>query len=225
MQENNFPQEDQSTQSHEALPEAPEAGGVELVGKTVEQRKPAHNQKKQSVVSRYFGIGQKKKEPHEEKPKPSVPETVLLQWSAPEFVQTHKPAGWYILFGLFFLVLIALAVFTKQYITVGLFAVMAIAVLVYANREPRVLSYKISNYGISVGQKKYVFDDFDAYYEADDYGQTVVELVPNKRFGTLVSLPPAEHHLQEVEDTLGKMLPKVDNKEDVVDKIFRKLRF
>ena len=219
MQENNFPQEDQSA------PTSPEADGVELVGKTVEQRKPSPKQKKQSIVSRYFGIGAKKKDPHEEKPKPNVPETVLLQWSAPEFVQTHKPAGWYILFGLFFLVLIALAVFTKQYITVGLFAVMAIAVLVYANREPRVLNYKISNYGISVGNKKYIFDDFDSYYEADDYGQTVVELVPNKRFGTLVSLPPAEHHLQEVEDTLGKMLPKVDNKEDIVDKIFRKLRF
>ena len=217
MQETNHPQEDQSTQS---TPQTAEVGGVELVGKTVEQRKPKPNQKKQSVVSRYFGIGQKKKEPHEEDTKPNVPETVLLQWNAPEFVQTHKPVGWYILFGFFFLVLIAIAVLTKQYITVGLFTVMAIAVLVYANREPRVLSYKISNYGISVGQKKYVFDDFDAYYEADDYGQTVVELVPNKRFGTLVSLPPAEHHLQEVEDTLGKMLPKVDNKEDIVDKIF-----
>ena len=218
MQENNSPQEDQSAQPQEE-------GGVELVGKTVEQRKPAPNQKKPSIVSRYLGIGAKKKEPRVDKPKSNVAEVVLLQWNAPEFVQTHKPAGWYILFGLFFLVLIALAIFTKQYITVGLFMVMAIAVLVYANREPRILSYKISNYGISVGDKKYVFDDFDSYYEANDYGQTVVELVPNKRFGTLVSLPPAEHHLQEVEDTLGKMLPKVDNKEDIVDKIFRKLRF
>ena len=151
MQENHFPQ-DQSTQP-------PEAGGVELVGKTVEDRKPVPNQKKQSVVSRYFGIGQKKKEPHEDKPKSNVAEVVLLQWNAPEFVQTHKPVGWYILFGLFFLVLIVLAVLTRQYITVGLFMVMAIAVLVYANREPRILSYKISNYGISVGDKKYVFDD------------------------------------------------------------------
>lgn len=218
MQDNNHPQEDRSTQ-----PAA--AGGVELVGKTVEDRKPKPNQKKPSVLARYFGIGQKKKEPHVEKPKPNVAETVLLQWSAPEFVQTHKPAGWYILFGLFFLVLIAIAVFTKQYITVGLFMVMGVAIVVYANREPRVLSYRISNYGISVGEKKYLFDDFDSYYEANDYGQTVIELVPNKRFGTLVSLPPAEHHLQQIEDTLGKMLPKTSNREDFVDKIFRKLRF
>ncbi|MDQ5943284.1 MAG: hypothetical protein QG675_52 [Patescibacteria group bacterium] len=217
MQENNFPQQDQPSTP-------PEIGGVELVGKSVEDRKPDTTQKKQSGLVRYFGLGKKKPQEHP-RPKSNVPETTLLQWSAPEFVQTHKPMGWYILFALFFLVLIAIAIFTKQYITVGLFAVMGVAVLVYAHRAPRTLSYIISNYGVSVGEKKYLFDDFDSYYEANDYGQTVIELVPNKRFGTLVSLPPAEHHLQEVEDTLSKMLPKVPNREDFVDKIFRKLRF
>jgi len=217
MQEHNSPQQDQQSTP-------PEVGGVELVGKSVEEHKPDTTQKRQSALTRYFGLGKKKPQEHP-RPKPNVPETTLLQWSAPEFVQTHKPMGWYILFALFFLALIAIAVFTQQYITVGLFAVMGVAVLVYAHRAPRTLSYIISNYGVSVGEKKYLFDDFDSYYEANDYGQTVIELVPNKRFGTLVSLPPAEHHLQEVEDTLSKMLPKVDNREDFVDKIFRKLRF
>lgn len=203
----------------------PEVDGVELIGKTVEDRKPDPNQKSQSALKKYFGFGKKDKPKGEQHPKPSVPETVLMQWTAPEFVQTHKPIGWYILFALFFLVLIGIAIFTQQYITVGLFMVMGIAVLVYANRPPRTLQYTVSNYGVSVGEKKYLFDDFDSYYEANDYGQTVIELVPNKRFGTLVSLPPAEHHLQEVEDTLSKMLPKVPNKEDFVDNIFRKLRF
>ena len=217
MQEDNTPQQ-QSNQPAEV-------GGVELVGKTVEERKPDPSQKKESALTRYFGLGKKKKTQEQTRPKPNVPETVLLQWTAPEFVQTHKPVGWYVLFALFFLVLIAIAIFTRQYITVGLFMVMGVAVLVYANRPPRTLSYTVSNYGVSVGDKKYLFDDFDSYYEANDYGQTVIELVPNKRFGTLVSLPPAEHHLQEVEETLSKMLPKVPNREDFVDNIFRKLRF
>ena len=102
---------------------------------------------------------------------------------------------------------------------------MAVAVFVYAHRPPRTLPYQISNYGISIGEKKYLFDNFESYYEINDYGQTVLELVPNKRFGVLVSLPPADHHLLEVEDTLGQMLPKVDNREDFVDRLFRKLRF
>jgi hypothetical protein len=76
-----------------------------------------------------------------------------------------------------------------------------------------------------LGEKKYLFDDFGSYYETSDYGQPVLELVPNKRFGTLVSLPPAQNQVDELEKTLSQMLPKVDNRDDVADKIFRALRF
>jgi hypothetical protein len=209
---------------------APSDGdGVELIGKRANE-KPESGQlpepKKKSLLKSYFGTSAKKVPAHkEESDKPKSPEQVLMSWQAAEFVQTHKPLGWYLGFAGFFAVLILLAIFTKQYITVGLFAVMGVAIVIFANRPPRTLRYQISNYGVSVGDKKYLYDDFGSYYETNDYGQPVLELVPNKRFGTLVSLPPAEHQIDELEQTLSQMLPKVDNREDFVDKLFRKLRF
>lgn len=206
----------------------PEAGGVELVGKTASQ-KPDSGQlpppKKRSFLGSWLGGGQKKAPDDAAKEKPNVPEQILMSWQSPEFVQTHKPVGWYIGFGVFFAVLIVIAIFTRQYITVGLFALMGVALFIYANRPPRILHYELSNYGVKVGEKKYLFDDFGSYYQTSDYGQPVLELVPNKRFGTLVSLPPAEHQIDELEGALGQMLPKVNNREDVVDKLFRALRF
>ena len=162
---------------------------------------------------------------HKNLNKEKVPEQTLMSWQAPEFVQTHKPAGWYLGFGAFFLVLILLALFTRQYLTVGLFAIMGVVLVIYANRTPRILKYQVTNYGVVLGEKKYLFDDFGSYYETSDYGQPVLELVPNKRFGTLVSLPPAQNQVDELEKTLSQMLPKVDNRDDVADKIFRALRF
>lgn len=221
--QNSFPKEPNIEIQEPVIPTSKE--GVELVGKTAQERQPTAKTKT-SFLKRYSDIGQKKsKQDKPTKTQPNVPEQFLLSWQAPEFVQTHKPFGWYAGFILFFLVLIGLAIFTKQYLTVGLFAVMGVALLMYANRPPRTLNYQVSNYGVYVGDKKYLFDDFDSYYEADDYGQLVIELVPNKRFGTLVSLPPMPNHIDELEHTLGQMLPKVENKEDFVDKIFRKLRF
>lgn len=198
---------------------------VELVGRRAEEKVAKPEAKKRSLFRRYFDTGIKKESETEPKPQPNVPEKFIMRWSAPEFVQTHKPAGWYLGFAGLFIVLIGLAIFTKQYITVGLFVVMGIAFLIYANRPPRVLQYQISNYGVYVGEKKYTFDNFDAYYETSDYGQTVLELVPNQRLGTLVSLPPAEHQLETLEATLGQMLPRVDNRETILDTLFRKLRF
>lgn len=218
--------QDDSPNNQSSRPQS--KSGVELVGKSAQDRHQEKATSKGSFLRRYFGLNSSKKsesKSQEEKLQPNVAEQFLLSWQAPEFVQTHKPIGWYLGFVFFFLVLIGLAIWTQQYLTVGLFAVMAVALLMYANRPPRVLNYQVSNYGVYVGDKKYLFDNFDSYYEANDYGQTVIELVPNKRFGTLVSLPPAEHHLEELEHTLSQMLPKVENKEDLVDKVFRKLRF
>lgn len=207
----------------------PEVGGVELVGKTADQKPDSGmlpEQPKKGVLKSFFSPGSKKTaDTPVVESIPKVAEQRILDWQAQEFVQTHKPAGWYLGFGAFFVVLIVLAIFTRQYITVGLFALMGVALFIYANRPPRTLHYELTNYGVKVGEKKYLFDDFASYYQTSDYGQPVLELVPNKRFGTLVSLPPAEHQMDELQDALSQMLPKVDNKEDVVDKLFRALRF
>ncbi|MBA3678700.1 hypothetical protein H0W80_00665 [Candidatus Saccharibacteria bacterium] len=224
IEQDQTPQIDQDTSAQSPL------SGVELQGKRAEE-KPASGQlpepKKRSLVGKWLGGAPKK--PEDAQPKntqaSNVPEEILMSWQAAEFVQTHKPAGWYLGFGAFFFVLILLAIFTKQYITVGLFALMGTALFIYANRTPRVLRYQLSNFGVTVGVKKYLFDDFGSYYMISDYGQPVLELVPNKRFGTLVSLPPAEHQLDQLETAIGQMLPKVENREDLVDKLFRKLRF
>ncbi len=215
-------------QEQEELPNS-DTQEVEFVGKKAEEKPESGTQepqKKKSAVASFFDPGLKKEKKTEENlNEPNVEEQILMVWQASEFVQTHKPAGWYLGFAAFLLALIVVAIFTKQYITVGLFVIMGIAILIYANRPPRVLRYQVSNYGIYIGEKKYLYDDFASYYETSDYGQTVLELVPNRRFGTLVSLPPAEHQLEQLEDVLSKMLPKVQNKEDIIDRLFRSLRF
>ena len=99
--QNSFPQEpsDQTEQQHVPVSK----DGVELVGKTAQDRQP-DAKSNSSFLKRYFDTGLKKQKTDKEtKPKPNVPEQFLLSWQAPEFVQTHKPFGWYAGFILFFL--------------------------------------------------------------------------------------------------------------------------
>lgn len=152
-------------------------------------------------------------------------EATLLSWNAPEFTFTNKPAGWFALLALFFGAMIVVAIFTKQWISIGLFFVMAIALATYANRKPRTLNYSISTHGVYVGDKAYPFDNFSAFYEVSDYGQAVLELVPAKRLGTLVSLPVQPEHDDELEQLIGSVLPKVPARNDLVDRLVRTLRF
>ncbi|MBI2798026.1 hypothetical protein HYX70_01850 [Candidatus Saccharibacteria bacterium] len=173
-----------------------------------------------------LGLGGKK--PEADKPQPAgppVPEGTQISWQAPEFVQTHKPVGWYLLVAGFFAVLIALAILTRQWLSIGLFALMGATLAVYANRKPRVLNYEMTNNHLMVGQKRYGYGDFNAYYQGHDYNQTVFDLVPDKRFGTLVSLPAPHDMIDQIDGVLAGSLPKVEPHDDAIDKFFRALRF
>ena len=165
-----------------------------------------------------------------ENPRASIPEESLFQWQAPEFAYTQKPIGWYLgIFG-FFAILVVLAFFFlnspfQLWVTIGLLVVMAIATSVWASRKPKVLSYEVTNYGIAVNSKKYNFDDFRAFYEYMDYNQRSIDLVPGKRFGTLVSMPLTTPESDEIVETIAHMVPKIEHSEDIMDKIVRRLRF
>lgn len=156
---------------------------------------------------------------------PKVPEETLFQWQAPEFVFTQKPAGWFVGMALIFLTLSGLAVYFQQWLSAVLLLIMAVAIGVWANRKPRLLQYQLTNYGIIIDKRKYLFDDFRAYYTYLDYNQPSIDLVPGKRFGTLVSLPLATPEADEIEQIIAHMVPKIEHQEDLADKLFRRLRF
>ena len=171
-----------------------------------------------------------KRQSGDEIPEVKAPEETLYEWQAPEFVYTHKPAGWYVAVIAFFAALMVLASFfvdgdIQKWITIGLLGVMAVAISIWANRKPVVLQYRITTYGLEVGNKKHLFDDFRVFYEYMDYNQPSIDLVPGKRFGTLVSLPLATSEADQIEETISHMIPKIEHSEDVIDKLFRRLRF
>lgn len=153
------------------------------------------------------------------------PERILFSWNAPEFTYTQKPMGWYVILALFFLALIIIAVLTQQWLSIAVFAVMGVAVAVIAGRKPRNLNYSVSNLGVHVGERSYEFAKFNAYFEADDYGKRVIELVPTQRFAPLVSLPTPSENNDEIEQIIGEILPKTPARNSFVEKLFRSMRF
>lgn len=155
----------------------------------------------------------------------NVPEEIIFSWQAPEFVYTQKPVMWFVGIMSFFVLLAGLGVFLSQWIGSALSIVMGSALLVWANRKPKIFTYSITNYGVIVGDKNYKYDDFRAFYEYMDYNQRTIDLVPAKRFGTLVSLPLATPEADDIEKVISQMAPKVEHNEDIADKIFRRLRF
>ena len=181
--------------------------------------------------SRLVGVrADTKRQSDNDIPEQKEPEETLYQWTAPEFAYTQKPAGWYLAVSAFFAILITIAFFFlssdfQKWVTMGLLGVMAVATVIWGNRKPNTLEYSLTNYGIGIGSKKYLFDDFSVFYEYMDYNQPSIDLVPGKRFGTLVSLPLATADAANIKEALEHMVPQIEHNENPIDKLARRLRF
>jgi hypothetical protein len=203
---------------------------------TKQTDEPPQQQTKEVVVGNksttMVGALAQDKSPESEtaKSKKNVPEEIMYDWQAPEFAFTQKPFGWYLGIFAFFLGLSTLAFFFidglfQKILTIALLVIMAVATAVWAGRRPRVLNFKVTNYGISLDEKKFSYDDFRAFYVFMDYNQESIALLPAKRFGTLISLPLTTPEAEDILETISHMVPETEHNEDIIDKLVRRLRF
>jgi len=149
-----------------------------------------------------------------------------ITWSAQEYVHIDKGAGWFILFVIVVLGLIAVDIFLlKSWTFSALVVVMAVAIVIYVRRPPRMLTYGLSPaQGLYVGERLYHFDEFRAFGLIQDGEHHSIMLIPRKRFSSGVSVFFPEEAGERIVDILGQRLPIEELKLDIVDLIIRKLR-
>lgn len=149
-----------------------------------------------------------------------------VNWSAQEYIHMEKGGGWFAIFILVVLGLIAVDVFVLKSWTFSLLVVvMAIAIIVYSRRPPRTIHYALSgNQGLYVGEKLYHYDEFKAFGMIRDGDHYSIMLIPRKRFAPGVSVYFPEEAGERIVDILGKRLPMENLKLDAIDVIVRKLR-
>jgi len=149
-----------------------------------------------------------------------------ITWSAQEYVHIDKGIGWFFLFALVVLALVAIDIFfIKSWTFSALVIVMAVAIIIYIRRPPRVLTYALSPVqGLYVGERLYIFDDFRAFGLIKDGENHSIMLIPRKRFAPGVSVFFPEEAGERIVDILGQRLPIQELKLDIVDAVVRKLR-
>lgn len=149
-----------------------------------------------------------------------------ITWSAQEYVHIDKGVGWFVLFVVVVLALVAIDIFfLKSWTFSALVVVMAVAIIVYIRRPPRMLTYALSPaQGLYVGEHLYHFDEFRAFGLIQDGGNHSIMLIPRKRFSAGVSVFFPEEAGERIVDILGQRLPIEELKLDIVDLLIRKLR-
>lgn len=148
-----------------------------------------------------------------------------VRWQAHEYIHHEKGFGWFFLFALVVLALIALAVFVMQSLSFAILVpVMAAALIVYTHRPPRIIDYTLSKQGLHVNDRLYAFGEFKSFGIIHDDGEYSIMLVPTKRFRPGVTVYFPEEAGEAIVDMLGARLPMQDLHLDMIDRLIRKLR-
>lgn len=158
---------------------------------------------------------------------PEVSSQTFVSWTASEFIAYQKDAGWYIKAFLALVVIAGLSYF----ITSGDIASVIIIVIVlgvfisFASRQPRTLTYEVTNKGLQVGEKLYAYNTLKSFAVIDEGNINSIDLIPLKRFMPAVSIYFDPKDETAIVQALGEFLPKEDRQQAPIDKFMHKIRF
>ncbi len=160
------------------------------------------------------------------KPVQKVPEKNLISWSASEYIYYEKTPQYYLIAGIFVVVLFIILIIIKEWMTAFALIVIAAVLYIFSQKKPQVLKYKITNKGINIGTNSYPYNQLKSFWFIESPSSISIHFEPTKRISWPIIIQLGNIKQEKIRKILKKYLPeKTDQKEDYIDKIFRMIRF
>ncbi len=146
---------------------------------------------------------------------------ILYEWEAPEFSggSTTGWSGWTLAF------LLIAAIWTAwvgQWVTLAVVVMVGLVIYLLRRTQPRTFWHRIMETGVEVGGKVYPYNKLKSFWIVLGQEARVVNLLPNRKFGLLLTLQIGDADVEKIRETLGKFLPEDASRgEDTVDRIGR----
>lgn len=149
-----------------------------------------------------------------------------ITWTASEFVAHEKSAGWYGLLGLAAVAVAALVyLITRDYVSVSVVVVGAVVLGFYGATKPRQLEYRLDQQGLSIGAKRYTYNEFRSFAVVPEQAFSSIIFMPLKRFAVPIAIYYAPDDEERILGLLADRLPFEEAPRDAVGNLMRRIRF
>lgn len=152
------------------------------------------------------------------------PEEQEVQWTASEFIAHEKSFGWYALFLLGALVLAAIIyLLTRDKVSTAVVPAVAIILLIAANRKPRVLDYAVTEHGLTIGPRTYLYMEFKSFSVMRQEAFPSIMLMPMRRFMPPISIYYDPQDEDRIVQAIAAYLPFEEHQRDLFDQLVDRL--
>lgn len=150
-----------------------------------------------------------------------------IEWSAPEY--THKERGndWFWTLGLITIAAVVVAIWTKNYVFAVFLAVAGFSLIMFTMRPPQEVHFIIETKGLTMGRDLHTWKDLKSFNvknnDKDAFGKLLIET--KKYFLPIYTLPFPKEKIDEIKETLLKVLPRSEIDESPSMVFMEKLGF
>lgn len=148
-----------------------------------------------------------------------------LEWEAFEYERVTHSTDWYIAVGIIAGSIAVGAIITHNILFAGVIVLGTFALLLYARRPPRLVSYKVEERGIRIGQTFHSYEDGESFCVWEDRTPPRLIVKRKDRLMPLLVIPIAEVAPSLVRERLLTVLPEEELHESFSERLMEALGF
>ena len=153
-------------------------------------------------------------------------QNTTITWTASEYIDHTRGAGWYLSLVAGTVVLsAAVYLLTKDYFAGGVIVFMAVILGIFSTHKPKQIPYELSSSGLKAAERNYPYNLFKSFTVIRENALCSLNFIPIKRFMPTLSVyfDPAEE--KKIVELLGGHLPYEEGGLDAIELLSRHLRF
>lgn len=106
----------------------------------------------------------------------------LLEWESPLRPFKRRDTKYFLNLVLIILVLAVILVFVQEFLLIGVLLALLFVSYVLGTVEPEKLAHKITNQGITTGNRSYLWSELEDFWYVEKYGSDILNVSTKVRF-------------------------------------------
>jgi len=155
-------------------------------------------------------------------------EKFSIEWQAHEFNYREKSVSWYWLSIIAAIIILSVSVWQKNFLFAIFIVIAEILVLVWAQKKPRIVDFRIDEKGLTVdGKKFYPYSSIGAFGTKEDIDKGWSEIAFRFSHGLrpLLKIRIPSERVAETERALTLIMEKTEFEESLLDIIEKLIGF
>jgi len=149
-----------------------------------------------------------------------------IEWSAPEFEKQPKDPAWFLAGGFLAIILLIIAVFTKNFLFVVVIILASFSLFIWAQKQPKKIRFKITDKGIIIDKILYNYENLNSFWIFYEPPKVKHISVESKKFlMPKIIIPLAAQNPDKIRNLLLKHMPEKEHHESAIDVLGKYLRY